>query len=49
MQDEKSQRQNREKGMRVLRARLLETGEDWELLREGALSVAEVAARLDVD
>lgn len=27
----------------------LETGEGWELLREGALSVAEVAARLDLD
>ncbi len=27
----------------------LETGGDWEVLREGALSVAEVAARLDLD
>jgi L-threonylcarbamoyladenylate synthase len=27
----------------------LETGDDWEVLREGALSVAEVAARLDLD
>ena len=27
----------------------LETGNDWEVLREGALSVAEVAARLDLD
>ena len=27
----------------------LETGGDWEVLREGALSVAEVAARLELD
>jgi L-threonylcarbamoyladenylate synthase len=27
----------------------LETGDDWEVLREGVLSVAEVAARLDLD
>jgi L-threonylcarbamoyladenylate synthase len=27
----------------------LETGDDWEVLREGALTVAEVAARLEVD
>jgi L-threonylcarbamoyladenylate synthase len=27
----------------------LETGDDWEVLREGALSVAEVAARLELD
>ena len=27
----------------------LESGEDWEVLRVGALSVAEVAARLDLD
>jgi L-threonylcarbamoyladenylate synthase len=27
----------------------LESGEDWEVLREGALSVAEVAARLELD
>ncbi len=27
----------------------LETGGDWEVLREGTLSVAEVAARLDLD
>lgn len=27
----------------------LETGEDWEILRGGALSAAEVAARLDLD
>jgi L-threonylcarbamoyladenylate synthase len=27
----------------------LDTGGDWEVLREGALSVAEVAARLELD
>jgi L-threonylcarbamoyladenylate synthase len=27
----------------------LDTGGDWEVLREGALSVAEVASRLDLD
>jgi L-threonylcarbamoyladenylate synthase len=33
----------------VVDASGLETGDDWEVLREGALSVAEIAARLDLD
>ena len=33
----------------VIDVTALETGGDWEVLREGALSVAEVAARLDLD